>query len=360
MPLFDTWPPPKLQSPVPIIQKQRKRSLILSFRVSPSITHSVSQRRSSAHRPPLESARQNHSQSIHSRHQKTSNKRHEAVKHGARIYMSAQALPLHAPLRLGQHRGREPAHGEAKRQGVADDELLGEGPRHVAQRAGAVGDSRVEHAAVVVVHVVLGHAVQQDVHVRANVHVAELQRAGQREDERDELLVGQFLANDLDMRCRAGGQAARERRVVVDVELEQVEEGVGDEGDRAVDLALNAVVELQRLAGLVAGREGDPLQLVVGQLDVLAGVAGSCWSQHLWLHLHFLLLPLTSCGSCIPRGWARRSGTTAEARWRPQMTPGRQPALRRRTALMARVVMEACGGWRWETGCWLQASLEVP
>jgi hypothetical protein len=106
------------------------------------------------------------------------------------------------------------------------------------------------------------------------VHVAELQRAGQREDERDVLLVEQLLANDLDVRRRARGQAARERRIVVDVELEQVEEGVGDEGNRAVDLALDAVVELQRLAGFVAGREGDPLQLVVVQLDVLAGVTG--------------------------------------------------------------------------------------
>lgn len=253
--------------------KQSSR-LILSFRVSPSITHSVSQRRSSAHRPPLESARQNHPQGIHTGHQQASNKRHEAVKHGARIDMPAQALPLDAPLRLGQHRGREPAHGEAKGQGVANDELLGKGPRHVAQRAGAVGDGRVEHAAVVVVHVVLGHAVQQHVHVRADVHVAELQRAGQREDERDVLLVEQLLANDLDVRRRARGQAARERRIVVDVELEQVEEGVGDEGNRAVDLALDAVVELQRLAGFVAGREGDPLQLVVVQLDVLAGVTG--------------------------------------------------------------------------------------
>lgn len=186
--------------------------------------------------------------------------------------MSAQALPLHSALRLGQHRGREPAHGEAERQGVANDELLGEGPLHVAHRAGAVGDGRVEHAAVVVVHVVLGHAVQQHVHVRADVDVAALQRAGQGEDERDVLLVGQRLVNDLDVRRWTGGQAARERRIVVDVELEQVEEGVGDEGDGAVELALDAVLELQRLAGFVAGWEGDPLQLVVGQFDVLAGV----------------------------------------------------------------------------------------
>lgn len=144
----------------------------------------------------------------------------------------------------------------------------------MAQRAGAVRNGRVEHAAVVAVHVVLGHAVQQHVHVRADVHVAELQRAGQGEYQRDVLLLGQLLANDLDVRRRAGGQAARERRIVVDVELEQVEEGVGDEGDGAIDLAFDAVVELQGLAGFVARWEGDPLQLVVGQFDVFAGITG--------------------------------------------------------------------------------------
>lgn len=67
---------------------------------------------------------------------------------------------------------------------------------------------------------------------------------------------------------------------------------------------------------------------------------------HLRLRLRLLLLRLTSFGSCIPRGWARRSGTTAEARWRPQTTPG--PALRRRQTALMMVVMEAYGGWRCE------------
>lgn len=123
-----------------------------------------------------------------------------------------------------------------------------------------------------VMRVVLRHAVQQHIHVRADVHVAELQRAGQGEYQRDVLLLGQLLANDLDVGGRPGGQAARERRVVVDVEFEQVEEGVGDERDGAVEFALDAVLELQRLAGFVAGREGDPLQLVVGQFDMLARI----------------------------------------------------------------------------------------
>jgi hypothetical protein len=108
--------------------------------------------------------------------------------------------------------------------------------------------------------------------VGADVHVAQLQGAGEGEDEGDVLLLGQLLADDLDVGGRAGGQAAGQGRVVVDVELEQVEEGVGDEGDGAVELRLDAVLELQRLAGFVARRERDPLQLVVGQLDVLARV----------------------------------------------------------------------------------------
>lgn len=237
--------------------------LVLSLRVSPSITHAIAQRRRSAHGPSLEPPGQNYAHRVHASNQETGNERDQTVKDGACIDVSAQTLPLDPPLRLGQHRRREPSHGEAKRQRISNHELLGKGPSHVAQRTGAIRNGRVEDAAVVVMRVVFGHAVQQHVHVRADVHVTELQRAGQGEDERDVLLLGQLLANDLDVGGRTGGQAARERRVVVDVELEQVEEGVGDEGDGAVELALDAVLELQRLAGFIAGREGNPLQLVV-------------------------------------------------------------------------------------------------
>lgn len=60
----------------------------------------------------------------------------------------------------------------------------------------------------------------------------------------------------------------------MDVEFEEVEEGVVDEGDGAVDFALGAVAELEGLGGLGAGREGDPLELVVGGFDVFAGFPG--------------------------------------------------------------------------------------
>ncbi|KAJ8112903.1 hypothetical protein ONZ43_g5281 [Nemania bipapillata] len=102
------------------------------------------------------------------------------------------------------------------------------------------------------------------------MHVAKLKGSGQREDEGNELGLEGLLADDLDVRRGSRGEATGEGRVAVDVELEQVEEGVVDNGDGAVELRLNTVVELERFAGLVATREGDPLDLVVSVLDVLA------------------------------------------------------------------------------------------
>lgn len=73
----------------------------------------------------------------------------------------------------------------------------------------------------------------------------------------------------------------------MDVELEEVEERVVDEGDGAVDLALGAVVELERLARLVADGEGDPLDLVVGVFQVLARLTGpQCQRDVLWARPH--------------------------------------------------------------------------
>jgi hypothetical protein len=59
----------------------------------------------------------------------------------------------------------------------------------------------------------------------------------------------------------------------VDVELEEVEEGVGDEGDGAVLLGLDAVVEFERGGGLVADWEGRPFYLVGRVFDVFACLA---------------------------------------------------------------------------------------
>jgi hypothetical protein len=59
----------------------------------------------------------------------------------------------------------------------------------------------------------------------------------------------------------------------VHVELEEVEEGVADHGDGTVELRLDAVVELQWLARLIAYRKRDPLNLVCRILDVFASLS---------------------------------------------------------------------------------------
>lgn len=107
----------------------------------------------------------------------------------------------------------------------------------------------------------------------------------------------------------------------MDVELEQVEEGVADHGDGAVLLALDAVVEFERGVGLVADWEGDPLDLVgFGILDMF-----TCFSVGKQLSAGryvssmrkvlrgrecvslYVKRKLTSCGSCILHGWEHRS-----------------------------------------------------
>ena len=60
----------------------------------------------------------------------------------------------------------------------------------------------------------------------------------------------------------------------MDVELEEMEEGVVDEGDCAVDFALVAVVELEGFAGFVAGWEGGPFEVVGGVFEVFACFSG--------------------------------------------------------------------------------------
>ena len=59
----------------------------------------------------------------------------------------------------------------------------------------------------------------------------------------------------------------------MDVEFEEVEEGVGDEGDGAVELGLNAVLQFEGFAGFIAHGERDVLELVIFVRDVFACVA---------------------------------------------------------------------------------------
>ncbi|TKW56256.1 hypothetical protein CTA1_11923 [Colletotrichum tanaceti] len=179
--------------------------------------------------------------------------------------------------------------------------------------------------------------------------MAQLEGAGEGEDEGDVLLLVWFLADDLDDRGGAGGQAACEGRVEVDEELEEVEEGVGNHGDRAVELALVAVAELEGLFGLFADGEGDPFDFVVRVLDVLACFPAGRGGEVLAEVRHrgttqrvrarveaamssnnFRGARLTSCDSYTRRGWVRRSGTKGghlrRSRRRAEPSRERSPA----------------------------------
>jgi hypothetical protein len=59
----------------------------------------------------------------------------------------------------------------------------------------------------------------------------------------------------------------------MDVEFEEVEEGVVDGRDGAVLLTFDAVVEFERFACFFADREGGPLDLLFIVLYVLTGFA---------------------------------------------------------------------------------------
>jgi hypothetical protein len=111
--------------------------------------------------------------------------------------------------------------------------------------------------------------VHEHVHARGDVQVAELQCAGQRDDHRCVDVAQAALAICV-LRCtllelifqRAGREglgryAAGQRRIIVDVELQQVEERVVDKVDRAVDVLFHAEEELERAAGFIASREWD-------------------------------------------------------------------------------------------------------
>ena len=119
----------------------------------------------------------------------------------------------------------------------------------------------------------LGRAVKQDVHVRADMQMTELQRARQREDQRDVLHLVRRLADCLNHLWGSLREATRKGCVAVDVKLEKVEEGVADHGDGAVLLSLDSVVELKRRARLVADGEGDPFDLVRGIFNMFARFA---------------------------------------------------------------------------------------
>ena len=148
--------------------------------------------------------------------------------------MAAHSLPLNLTLCLGQSWRWKPANTEAQGQRVTDDKTARVAARHVAERARAVCSTTVKHAAIVGVDVVFRGAVEQHIEMSADVHVTELESAGEGEDEGYVLGLDGLLADQLDVRGRSCGEAACEGGVAVDVELEEVEEGVVDDGDGAV------------------------------------------------------------------------------------------------------------------------------
>lgn len=192
-----------------------------------------------------------------------------AVDQCAESQVAADARPAAGQLRVGI-----PPHAELQRQGITNHN-----PRRWLSR-NTVRSRRRNRAR----SLRFGRRVHQHVHARGDVQVAQLQRTRQRDHHgriniaQTALAVRLFRRALLELILQSagreglGGYAAGERRVVVDVELEQVEERVVDEVDRAVDLLLHAEEELQRPAGLVACREGDVGELACGVGDVLARV----------------------------------------------------------------------------------------
>lgn len=125
----------------------------------------------------------------------------------------------------------------------------------------------------------------EHIQTRTNMQMAQLQRPRQRDNHRRIHLAQRTLPIRMVFRALRiffdkgaggqgfGGDATGQRRVVVDVELEQVEEGVVDEVQGAVDVLFHAEEEFEGAAGFVAGEGGDVGELARGVGDVFARVA---------------------------------------------------------------------------------------
>jgi len=126
---------------------------------------------------------------------------------------------------------------------------------------------------------VFGDTMQQDIQMRADMQMALLQGARESKNQRHELLALLELELRRSLRVQrvqgdgdwgARGQAAGQGGVVVDVELEEVVEGVVNGVDGAVEVGFYAIAELEGLPGFLTGGERDVLEVVLGVLDVFA------------------------------------------------------------------------------------------
>ncbi|KFZ14618.1 hypothetical protein V502_05985 [Pseudogymnoascus sp. VKM F-4520 (FW-2644)] len=132
--------------------------------------------------------------------------------------MPTHPIPLKAPICRRQRRRREPAHREAERERVPNNQLV-VAVRKVRERevrivgAPSEGASRVrgagiDDARVVLVEVVLRDRVKEDVKMCADMEVGALEGAGQREDEGDVFLLWRLGAGEGDGCGGAGGETA--------------------------------------------------------------------------------------------------------------------------------------------------------
>lgn len=202
----------------------------------------------------LQPARQLHTSEVSHTNSRTRQRADHAVHQGTESQMPSNTSPSTRQLS-----GRVPPHTELQWQRITNDNPGRRFARN-AVRGRSRNCSRRNR---------LGRRVNQHIHARGNVQVAELQCARKRDDHRRvdiaqaALSVCFFCGALLELifqcagRERLGRYAASQGRVVVDVEFQQVEKRVVDEVDRAVNLLLYSEEELQRAAGFIASRERD-------------------------------------------------------------------------------------------------------
>lgn len=214
-----------------------------------------------------------HAAEIRNADGRTGPRTQQTVKQRALVDMA----PVPRPPRR-QRRTRVPPHTETQRQRITNRDLRIPRVARDAIRRRRIDSPRTDAAI---------RRVQQQIQTMPDMQMRQLQGARQPNDQRrvQAALAAQrallralirhavLLLQDTG-RQGLGRDPACERGVVVDVELQEVEEGVGHEVDGAVDLLLDPEEELQRPPRFVARREGDVLKLPVRVGDVLACLAG--------------------------------------------------------------------------------------
>lgn len=184
---------------------------------------------------PLQPPRQLHAPKPRKAHRRCGARAQHAIHHRAHIHVATHARPL-----ARQYGVRVPADAQPQRQAIPNNDLGVAGRVRDAVRGGGVDGAGCDGA---------GRGVDEHVEVVRDVQVAELEGAGQGDDERGEAAAlgahgAALLRDSVDavfaavaiggLRERVRGDAACQGRVVVDVEFEQVEQGVRDEVDGAV------------------------------------------------------------------------------------------------------------------------------